>query len=156
MRNKAPFQLLAVNQDVVFGEVPGNISERRGRLGVHLEHQPGDIRRVGVRDHHFCAYALEGSRLQLETERGGPAHVETTLTPGIVSVGYTFLDCLSLQLGKHDADVQHGPAHWRGGIKLFRGGNELHVVLLEQLHHGGEVQNRAADTVQLVNHHPAD
>ena len=57
---------------------------------------------------------------------------------------------------QHNADVQHGPAHGGGGIKLFRGGDKLHIVLLEQLHHGCEVQNGTADTVQLVDYHPAD
>ena len=57
---------------------------------------------------------------------------------------------------EHNADIQHSPAHRGGGIKLFRRGNELHIVLLEQLHHSGEVQDRTADTVQLVDHHPAD
>ena len=137
--DKAPFQFLAVNQDIVFSKVPGNISERRGRLGVHLEHQPGDVCCGRVRDHHFRADALNGSRLQLEAERSGTAHVETTLAPGIVSVGHPLLDCLALQLGKHNADIQHGPAHWGGRVKLFRRGDKLHIVLLEQLHHGCEV-----------------
>lgn len=96
LRNEAPFQFLAVNQDIVFSKVPGNIPERCGRLGVHLEHQPGDVRRGGVRRHHFCTDTLEGGRLQFEAERGRPAHVEAPLTPGIVSVGHSLLDCLTL------------------------------------------------------------
>ena len=31
------------------------------------------------------------------------------------------------KLGEHDTDIQHGPPHRGGGIKLFRGGNKLHI-----------------------------
>ena len=54
--------------------------------------------------------------------------------------------------GEHDTDIQHRPPHRGGGIKLFRRGHKLHIVLLEQLHHIGKVQNGTADTVELVNH----
>ena len=53
----------------------------------------------------------------------------------IMPVSYTHLDVYKRQ------DIQHGPSHRRGGIKLFRRGHKLHIVLLEQLHHVGKVQN---------------
>ena len=132
LRDRPPFQFLAVNQDIIFSEVPGNIPERRGRLGVHLKHQTGNIRRGGVRDHYFCADTLECGRFQLEAERGRTAHVKSALTPGVVGAGHTLLNGFTLQLGKHNTDIQHSPAHWRGGVKLFRRGNKLHTAPLEQ------------------------
>ena len=126
--DKATGQFLVVNQDALVREVPGDVPERGGGLGVHFKHQPGDVRRFRVGLHHFCADALNGGGFQLETERGRAAHVKTALAPGIVSVRHPLLNGFPFQLGEHDADVQHGPAHWRGGIKLFRGGNKLHVV----------------------------
>ena len=159
--DKATGQFLVVNQDALVREVPGDVPERGGGLGVHFKHQPGNVRRFRVGLHHFCADALNSGGFKLKAERGRAAHVKTALAPGIVSVRHPLLNGFPFQLGKHDADVQHGPAHWRGGIKLFRGGiklfrggNKLHVVRLKGFHHGGEVQNGAADPVQLVDHHP--
>ena len=111
MGNETPAQFLFVDQDALLGEVPGDVSKRRGRLGVHFKHQLGDIRRVRVRHHHFCADTLDGGELQLEAVGGRAAHVETALAPGIVSVGHALLDGFPFKLGEHDADIQHGPAH---------------------------------------------
>ena len=80
--------------------------------------------------------------------------MEAFQAPGIVGVRDALLDGLPFQLGEHNADVQHGPPHWGGGVELFRGGNKLHVVLLEQLHHVRKIQNGAADPVQLVDDYP--
>ena len=82
------------------------------------------------------------------------AHVEAFQAPGIVGIRDVLLDGLPFQLGEHNADIQHGPPHWGGGVELFRGGNKLHVVLLEQLHHVRKIQNGAADPVQLVDNDP--
>ncbi len=100
--------------------------------------------------------AGNGREPKKRPDRGRVAHVEAPLTPGIVGIRYPLLDCLSPQLCKYDADIQHGSAHGGGGIELFGRGNTLHVVLLKEFHHGCEVQDRTADTVQLVDHHTAD
>ena len=92
------------------------------------------------------------NRLCMEAVRGFPTHLETSLATGIVSVRYPLLYGFPLKLGEHDTDIQHRPPHRGGGIKLFRRGHKLHIVLLEQLHHIGKVQNGTADTVELVNH----
>ena len=88
----------------------------------------------------------------MEAVRGFPAHLKAPLTAGVVSVRYPLLYRFPFKLGEHDTDIQHRPPHRGGGIKLFRRGHKLHIVLLEQLHHIGKVQNGTADTVELVNH----
>ena len=88
----------------------------------------------------------------MKAVRGFPTHLEASLAAGIVSVRYPLLYGFPLKLGEHDTDIQHRPPHRGGGIKLFRRGHKLHIVLLEQLHHVGKVQNGTADTVELVNH----
>ncbi len=69
---------------------------------------------------------------------------------------HPLLDGFALQLCEHDANIQHGPSHRRGSIELLCERNKLHIVLLEQHHHVGEVQNGTADAVQFVNDHPGD
>ena len=81
----------------------------------------------------------------------------------------TFFCIVPLYMGgKQNTDIQHDPSPpgfapgaatrragrpiGGGGIKLLRRGHKLHIVLLEQLHHIGKVQNGTADTVELVNH----
>ena len=34
------------------------------------------------------------------------------------------------RIAAENTDIQHGPSHRRGGIKLFRRGHKLHIVLL--------------------------
>ena len=88
----------------------------------------------------------------MEAVRGFPAHLEAPLTAGVVSVRHPLLYRFPFKLGEHDTDIQHSPPHRGGGVKLFRRGHKLYIVLLEQLHHVGKVQNGTADTVELVNH----
>ena len=147
-------QRFSVNLDVVFLKVPADVPEGGPGLGVHFKHQAYMVGSCRVGHNHFCADALNRGRLQPETVGGLAAHVEAFQAPGIVGVRDALLDGLPFQLGEHNADVQHGPPHWGGGVELFRGGNKLHVVLLEQLHHVRKIQNGAADPVQLVDDYP--
>ncbi|EQI88642.1 hypothetical protein QQM_1613 [Clostridioides difficile P2] len=87
----------------------------------------------------------------MEAVRGFPAHLEAPLTAGVVSVCHPLLYRFPFKLGEHDTDIQHSPPHRGGGIKLLRRGHKLHIVLLEQFHHVGKVQNGTADTVKFVN-----
>ena len=87
----------------------------------------------------------------MEAVGGFPAHLKAPLTAGLVSVRHPLLYRFPFKLGEHDTDIQHGPPHRGGGIKLLCRGNKLHIVLLEQFHHVGKVQNGTADTVKFVN-----
>ena len=92
----------------------------------------------------------------MEAVGGRAAHVKTVLAAGIVGIGHALLDGFTFELGEHDADIQHGPPHRGGRVKLFRGRNELDIEFLKSFHHGCEVQNGTADTIQLVDHHALD
>ena len=92
----------------------------------------------------------------MEAVGGRAAHVKTVLAAGIVGVGHALLDGFTFKLGEHNADIQHGPPHRGGRVKLLRGRYELNIVFLKSFHHGCEVQNGTADTIQLVDHHALD
>jgi len=154
--DKAPCHFLAVDQDALVGKVTGDVPERGCGLRVHFKHQLCNICRFRVRLHHFCADALNGGRLQLEAVGGRAAHVKTVLAAGIVGIGHALLDGFTFKLGEHNADIQHGPPHRGGRVKLLRGRYELNIVFLKSFHHGCEVQNGTADTIQLVDHYALD
>jgi hypothetical protein len=63
---------------------------------------------------------------------------------------------IALELGEGQEHVQHQLAHRRGGIELLRDRDEGNAVLLERLHHAGEVEQGAAQAVHLVDHHAVD
>ena len=92
----------------------------------------------------------------MEAVGGRAAHVKTVLAAGIVGIGHALLDGFAFKLGEHDADIQHRPAHRGGRVKLLRGRYELNIVFLKSFHHGCEVQNGTADTIQLIDHHALD
>ena len=98
-----------------------------------------------------CVDTVHLDRLRMEAVGGFAAHLEAPLTAGVVSVRHPLLYRFPFKLGEHDTDIQHGPPHRGGGIKLLCRGNKLHIVLLEQFHHVGKVQNGTADTVKFVN-----
>ena len=154
--DKAPLHFLAVNQDTLVGKVAGDVPERGSGLGVHFKHQLCNICCFRVGLHHFCADALNGGRLQLEAVGGRAAHVKTVLAAGIVGIGHALLDGFTFKLGEYNADIQHGPPHRGGRVKLLRGRYELNIVFLKSFHHGCEVQNGTADTIQLVDHYALD
>ena len=100
--------------------------------------------------------ALKHCVCQLKTVGDPAAHVQTQAAAGIIGVGHPFLDGFPFQLGKHDADVEHGPADGGGGIEFFRGGDEFHMKGLKLFHHVGKIENGAADPIQFVDDDPAD
>lgn len=91
-----------------------------------------------------------------EAKGHGSPHVQPPVTAGGIGIRHPFLNGLPLQLGEHDADIEHGSAHRGTGIEFLGGGNELHSLLLELLHHPGKIQHRPTDPIQLVNDHCAD
>ena len=85
----------------------------------------------------------------MEAVRGFPTHLETSLAAGVVSVRYPLLYGFPLKLGEHDTDIQHRPPHRGGGIKLFRRGHKLHIVLLELLARIAELTVEAISPEQV-------
>jgi hypothetical protein len=57
---------------------------------------------------------------------------------------------LALELSKRQEDVKYQSPHRRGGRKLLRDGHEGDAVLLEGLHHLGEVQQGATEAIDFV------
>ena len=129
-----------------------NVMQRYLRVSVHLIHLPDKGRFGWLYYQLLCAHPVHHIRLCPKSVGRFAAHFEAPLTAGVPCILHPLLYRFPFKLGEHDTDIQHGPSHRRGGIKLFRRGHKLHIVLLEQLHHVGKVQNGTADTVELVNH----
>ena len=94
---------------------------------------------------------MNDSRYFLEAIRDTPTHIKALLTAGIVSVCNSLLSGFPLQLCKYNADIEHSATHWGTGIKFFRRRNKVNVVLLEQFHEIGKVQNGAGNAVELID-----
>ena len=63
---------------------------------------------------------------------------------------------LAFELGEREQDVQRQPAHGRGRVEALRDRDEGHAVPIEHLDQLGEVRERAAEAVDLVDHHHVD
>ncbi len=69
----------------------------------------------------------------------------------MVSVG-----SLAFELGERQEHVEHQPAHRIGRIELLGDRDECDLVLVELGHKLGKVQQAAAESVDLVDHHAVD
>ena len=65
-------------------------------------------------------------------------------------------DHLALELGEGEQDVERQPAHAGGGVEGLGHAEEGHAVRLEGVQQLGEVGQRAAQAVDLVDHHHVD
>ena len=65
-------------------------------------------------------------------------------------------DHLALELGEAEQDVERQPAHAGGGVELLGDRDEGHLVPLERLDQLGEVHQRAAEPVDLVDDDDVD
>ena len=148
-------QRFVIDLDRVLDKVPGYVAVGIARLRVHLEHQLGKIHFRGFHQ-LFCLDPVHDDGLRVKTVWRPAPHIVAFGTPGIKSVLHTHLDAFPFKLGEHNTDIEHRPAHWGRGIKFFRTGHKLHIVLLEQFHELCEVHNGTADPIQLVNNHPLD
>ena len=63
---------------------------------------------------------------------------------------------LALELGEAEQDVQRQPAHGGGGVERLRDRDEGDAVPVEHLDQLGEVGQRAAEAVDLVDHDHVD
>jgi len=153
--DKGPLERLVIDLNGVFDKVPGYIAVGIARLRVHLKHQLGKIH-FRVFHQLLCLDPVHNDGLGIKAVWRSAPHIVAFGTPGIKSVLHTHLDAFPFQLGKYDTDIEHRPAHRGRGIKFFRTGHKLHIVLLEQLHELCKVHDGAADPIQLVDDHPLD
>ena len=65
-------------------------------------------------------------------------------------------DDLSLELGKGQQDIQRQPAHRVGRVELLGYRDEGNTVFIERFHDPGEVHERAAKSIDFVDHHAID
>src|SRR5579872_2745072 len=85
-----------------------------------------------------------------------PARPFSFLARGNLLVAGPLRNDLALELGKAEQNMQCQAAKWRFRIELLRSGDEAHAVLLKKLHHLGEVNQRTAQTIDLVNNDAID
>jgi hypothetical protein len=84
------------------------------------------------------------------------AHPHALLAAGGDLVADALGGDLALELGEGQQDVQRQPAHRRGRVERLRDRDEGHAVAVEHLDQLGEVGERAAEAVDLVDHHHVD
>ena len=87
-----------MEQNPLFGKVPGNVPVGGCGLSIHLKHQPDICRFVWIYHQLFCIDAVHLNRLCMEAVRGFPTHLETSLAARIVSVRYSLLYGFPLKL----------------------------------------------------------
>ena len=63
---------------------------------------------------------------------------------------------LPLKLGKGEQDIEGQPPHARGGVELLGDRDEGDAPRIEGFHDLGEVEQRACQTVDLINDHHVD
>jgi len=63
---------------------------------------------------------------------------------------------LAFELGERQEHVEHQPAHRIGRVELLRDRDECDLVLVELGHKLGKVQQAAAQSIDLVDHHAID
>jgi hypothetical protein len=78
------------------------------------------------------------------------------LSRGYLLVPRTLRDDLALELRERQQDIQCQAPQGRIRIELLRDGDEADTILLEQLHHPGEINQRAAEAIHFVDQHAVD
>ena len=84
------------------------------------------------------------------------AHPHALLAAGGNLVADALGRHLALELGEREQDVQRQPDHGRGRIEGLRDRDEGHTVAVEHFHQLGEIRQRAAEPVDLVDHDDVD
>src|SRR6516165_9551026 len=94
--------------------------------------------------------------IELVAQKGYSAGPLALPAGGCDLVAGAFRDDLAFELGEGQEDIQDQPTHGRGGVELLGYRDKGDMVLIEGLHHLGEVQKRAAEPVDLVDDHAID
>jgi hypothetical protein len=121
---------------------------RRAGRGETLEHAPhrggaGLVHHQLAVPHHVA-------------ERHRPAHPHAAGAGGGDLVAHPLADHLALELREAEQDVQRQPPHAGGGVERLRHRDKRDVVGVEHLDQLGEVHQRAAEPVDLVDHDDVD
>ena len=137
----------AVAADVLGPELP---SERRRRADLQepLEDHPDD-RGLRLVDDQLPV-------LDPVAHRHEAAHPHAALAGGGDLVADALADHLALELGEGQQHVQRQPAHAGRGVEGLRDADEGDAVPVEHLDQPGEIHQRAAQPVDLVDDHDVD
>ena len=141
-------EALAVAVDEAFGgQFPDDGGGRAG-LGEGLEDVP-DLGGLGLVDDQLAV-------LHPVAERRPAAHPHALLAGGGELVANALADHLPLELGEGEQDVEGELAHRGGGAELLGDRDEGDALPVEHLHQLGEVHERAAEAVDLVDDDDVD
>ena len=110
LAHKAALQCLSIHHDFILGKIPGNVAVGVLRLGIHFIHKLGVVH-LSVFNQPLCFDTVHDDGLRIKTVWSPAPHIVALGTPGIKSVLHTHLDAFPFQLGEHDADIEHRPAH---------------------------------------------
>ena len=143
------------------------LAESAARLGADafgrvVSHHVGGRAIAGeVREdppHHGCLSLVDDKQtaLHVVAQRQRPAHPHALGLTGGDLVADALAGDLTLELGEGQQHVQHQPPHRGGGVDLLGHGAEAHAAAVEHFHHAREVGERAAEPVDLVDHHDVD
>ena len=94
-------------------EVCYYITNRNLRIGVVEINLIQNICLLWTSNVSGGSFAKNRIWFQLKCVGDTTTHIEAFLTTGMISIRYALLYGFSLQLGKNDADTQHGTAHRR-------------------------------------------
>ena len=94
--------------------------------------------------------------LHLVTERRQAAHPHTLLFGSCNLVADSFAGDFTLELGKRQEDVQGQSSHARGCVELLGYRNERDTLCVEGFHDLGEIEQRARQPVDFIDHHHVD
>ena len=139
-----------------FIQIAHNIAKRSLWFSVHTKHSLNDFCFLWDWLIHLCPYTINRSFFQPKTVGDFPAHIKAAPAAGTVCVNHALLDSLTLQLCEDHHDHQHSLSNRRSRIELFHCADKINTVLLKYINHTGEVQHRAADTIQTIDNDPAD
>ena len=89
-------------------------------------------------------------------QRADAVHPQPLLLAGGELVADALGGQFALELREGQQDVQQHPTHRIGGVELLRHRHEGHVVLVEDLHQFGEIEQGPAQAVDLVGDNDID
>ena len=104
---------------------------------------------LGLVDHQLAV-------LDVVAHRHEAAHPHAALAGGRELVADALADDLALELGEAQQDVERQPPHGGRGVEGLRDRHEGDVVPVEHLDQLGEVHQRAAEAVDLVDDDDVD
>ena len=140
----AVLQAVGLGGDPFQGQFPNDVRDRL------------DFRKSGEDAPNGCGVLLLNDQLavfDLVAQWRVAPHPQALAFAGGDLVADAFARDLALELGEGQQDVEHQPAHRRGGVELLGHRHERHLVPFEHLHQLGKVGQAARQAVDLVDDH---